>query len=165
MKERIGIFPGSFDPITLGHIDLIRRAAEMVDILYVGILVNPAKKSLFSEAERVRMTEHALGGLPGVRVVSFGGLVVDFCREIHATVMFRGLRNASDFEYELELAQGNRILNRGVDTVFLACEPSTGYISSSAARNIAAFGGDVSAYVTPEVGALLHSRLFKQGKE
>lgn len=148
----IAVFPGSFDPVTLGHMDLIRRAAKMFDRLVIGVLINSAKRPLCTVEERIEMLEQLVKDLPGVTVQSFDGLLADFVREISADVVVRGLRTAADFEYELPLAQANYRLNSDADTVFLATAPEHSYISSSGVKEILRYHGDINGMV-PEIVA------------
>ncbi len=145
------IYPGSFDPVTKGHLDIIARAAKVTDTLIVAVLNNGAKNSLFSVEERVKMLEEETAHLPNVSVQSFGGLLVDFARECNANMIIRGLRAITDFEYELQMAQTNRILNHNIDTFFLTADLEYAYLSSSTVKEVAKFGGDLSAFVTPNV--------------
>lgn len=144
---RVGIYPGSFDPVTLGHLDIIQRAARLVDRLIIGVLKNSSKKALFSADERVHLLEMATSGLSGVVVEDYDGLLVDFARERGASVIVRGLRAVTDFEYELQLAQINHKLNPNVDTVFFTTSVEYAYLSSSIVREIASYGGDISQFV------------------
>lgn len=144
------IFPGSFDPVTVGHMDLICRAARMFDELIIGVLVNISKKPLGTLEERVTLLEKLVEDIPGVTVQPFEGLLVDFVQETGAAAVVRGLRTAVDFEYELPLAQANHHLNTQADTVFLATAPEHSYISSSGVKEILAFHGDVRGMV-PEL--------------
>ena len=141
---RIGIYPGSFDPVTLGHLDIITRATRLVDLLVIGVLKNSSKKALFSAQERVELLERATKGISGVTVESYDGLLVEFARNRGASVIVRGLRAVTDFEYELQLAQTNHKLNPFVDTVFLTTSVDYAYLSSSIVREIASYGGDTS---------------------
>lgn len=145
------IYPGSFDPVTRGHLDIIARAARATDKLIVAVLNNGAKNSLFSVEERVKMLEEETAGFPNVEVRSFNGLLVDFARQCDAQVIIRGLRAITDFEYELQMAQTNRILNPSIDTFFLTADLEHSYLSSSTVKEVARFGGDISAFVTPSV--------------
>jgi pantetheine-phosphate adenylyltransferase len=151
----VAVYPGSFDPITLGHLDVIGRAARMFDRLVVGVLANPRKAPLFDADRRVALIRESLAAEPGdgggaaVEVEAFEGLTVDFCRAHGARWVVRGLRAISDFELELQLAQTNRVLAPEVDAVFLMTALEHGYVSSSLAKEIATFGGDVSALVPP----------------
>ena len=146
-KERAVLYPGSFDPLTLGHLDLIRRAARIFDKVYVGVLVNPHKKSLFSVEERVIMIDRIIKDIPNAEVVSFSGLLVDFCRQLGIRHILRGLRDAGDFEAEIKVAQGLDVLDPGLETVFLGTDLRYAFLSSSMVREVAAGGGDVSAFV------------------
>ncbi len=149
------IYPGSFDPITYGHVDLVKRGLAITDRLIVGVLGNPSKRPLFTTAERLDQVRRAVGGLPRVRVVAFDGLLVDFLRASRAQIILRGLRAVSDFEYEFQLALMNRRLNRKAETVFLMpAEPYT-YLSSSIVKEIARFGGNVRGLVPPHVATAL----------
>lgn len=146
-QNRTVLYPGSFDPLTRGHLDLIRRAAKIFDRVYVGVLVNPHKKSLFSVEERVIMICRVTADIPQVTVVSFEGLLVDFCRELGIRNILRGLRDAADFEAEIKVAQGLDVLDPGLETVFLGTDLRYAFLSSSMVREVAAGGGDVSAFV------------------
>lgn len=149
------VYPGSFDPITYGHVDLIRRSLTIADRLIVGVLANAAKRPLFTLEERVDMTKRAVKGLKRVRVEPFDGLLVDFLRQTKAGIIIRGLRAVSDFEYEFQMALMNRRLNKLAETVFLMPgEPYT-YLSSSITQEIARFGGNVRGLVPPHVAAAL----------
>lgn len=147
---RKGIYPGSFDPVTYGHIDIIKRSAELVDELTVGVLCNNAKSPLFSLEERVRMLEEITKDMPNVTIVPFEGLLVDFARKTDANIIIRGLRAVTDFEYELQMSQTNHKLEPGVETVFLTTNLAYSYLSSSIVKEVAAFGGDISQFV-PEL--------------
>jgi len=144
---RIGIYPGSFDPVTLGHLDIIERASRLVDKLVIGVLVNGAKSPMFSTEERVKLIEKVTKHLPNVEVEANGGLLVEFAKAKGANVIVRGLRAVTDFEYELQIAQTNHKLNPQVDTVFLTTSVEYSYVSSSIVREIASYGGDISQFV------------------
>ena len=144
------IYPGSFDPLTLGHLDIIERSARIVDELVVGVLNNSAKNSLFSLDERVSMIKEMTDSMPNVTVTSFNGLLVDYMREIDATIIVRGLRAVTDFEYELPLAQANYKLNGRADTIFLATSPQYSYVSSSAVKELMRYNADISDFVPME---------------
>lgn len=144
---RVGIYPGSFDPVTKGHLDIIKRSAKLVDKLIIGVLNNSDKNPLFSVEERVEMLQMVTRDIENVEVDSFGGLLVEYVQLVHADVIFRGLRAVSDFEYELQIAQLNRGLNREVDTVFLATSVEYAYLSSSVVREIAKYKGDITTLV------------------
>lgn len=154
------VCPGSFDPVTNGHLDIVSRAATVYEQVIVAILVNPAKSVVFSVDERIAMLEAAAARLQlgNVAVLSFEGLLVDFCREQDARVIVRGLRAATDFDYELAMAQMNSTLS-GVETAFLATSPQWSFLSSSLIKEVVRFGGDVSSLVPPEVADGLQQRL------
>ena len=147
-----GIYPGSFDPVTFGHVDVITRSAGKVDELIVGVLNNKAKSPLFSAEERVRMLEEITKEMPNVRIFPFEGLLVDFARKMKADLVIRGLRAITDFEYELQMAQTNHKLEPELETVFLTTSLEYSYLSSSTVKEVAAFGGDISRFV-PEIVA------------
>lgn len=151
------VYPGSFDPITYGHVDLIRRGLAIADRMIVGVLGNPSKRPLFTVDDRLAQVRRAVRGLPRVTVVAFDGLLVDFLRKSRAQIILRGLRATSDFEYEFQLALMNRRLNRKAETVFLMpAEPYT-YLSSSIVKEIARFGGNVRGLVPPHVASDLRA--------
>ena len=152
------IYPGSFDPVTLGHLDIIKRSAEMFDELIVGVLVNTAKSPLFSLEERVNMLKNVVSDIPNVRVVGFEGLLVDFARQNGIKVIVRGLRAVTDFEYELQIAQSNRKVAPDIDTVFLTTNIEYSYLSSSIVKEYASFGVDVKDFVPEPVREMLCER-------
>ena len=143
-----GIYPGSFDPVTLGHIDIIKRGSHITDELIVGVLRNNAKMPLFSVEERVKMLEEVTKDLPNVKIIPFDGLLVDFVRDMDASVVIRGLRAITDFEYELQMAQTNYKLAPDVEYIFLPTNLQYSYLSSSMVKEVAAFGGDISNFVS-----------------
>ncbi len=143
---RKAIYPGSFDPVTYGHIDLICRASAMVDELVVAVLKNSAKTPLFSVEERVKMLNEVTKGIDNVTVMSFEGMTIDFADQVGAHIMVRGLRAVSDFEYELQIAQTNRIVNPKVDTMFLVTSEEYSYLSSSILKEIARYGGPLERF-------------------
>jgi pantetheine-phosphate adenylyltransferase len=147
---RRAVCPGSFDPVTNGHVDVITRAAALYDELVVAVLVNPGKAGLFTPDERMDLLREALAELPNVTVDSFEGLLVDYCRAHDVPVIVKGLRAVGDFEYELQMAQMNREL-AGVETLFVPTAPQVGHLSSSLVKQIATFGGDVSSLVPKTV--------------
>lgn len=147
---KTAVFPGSFDPVTKGHKDLIYRASGMFDILVLGVLINSSKQPLLSVEERVRLLEEVVSDLPNVKVESFEGLLVDFVDKCNADAIVRGLRTAQDFEYELPLAQANYKLNGRADTVFLATSPEYSYVSSSAVKELIRYNADISDFVPKE---------------
>ncbi len=141
------IYPGSFDPVTNGHLDIIRRAAKIADVLIVAVSLNPDKVSMFTVEERVAMLRETTKDIPNVRVDSFSGLTVDYARRKKASFMVRGLRAVTDFDYELQLSQTNKVLAPEVETVFLATDLKHAYLSSSVVKQAARFGGDISGFV------------------
>jgi pantetheine-phosphate adenylyltransferase len=141
------IYPGSFDPVTFGHLDIIKRASGIVDELVIGVLCNSQKNSLFSLEERVSMIKEMTKELPNVTVASFDGLLVDFMKEIDATIIVRGLRAVTDFEYELQIAQANHVQDSRVETIFLTTDLRYSYLSSTIVREYASYGGDISKFV------------------
>ena len=141
------IYPGSFDPVTNGHVDIILRSSKIVDRLIVGVLNNSTKKSLFSVEERVSMLKELTKDLPNVEVTSFDGLLVDYMREIDASIIVRGLRAVTDFEYELQIAQTNHIENTDIETIFLTTNLQYSYLSSTIVKEFASYGGDISKFV------------------
>ena len=145
------VYPGSFDPITFGHLDIIERSAKMVDELVIGILRNSAKNSLFSLEERVNMIKEITKDIPNVRVESFGGLLVDYMKQIDANIIIRGLRAVTDFEYELQIAQMNHVLKDDAETIFLITNLQYSYLSSTIVKEIASYGGDISKFVPEEI--------------
>ena len=162
--SRVAVFPGSFDPMTNAHLDVARRAASLFDRLVVGVLSNTRKEPLFSVGERVALIEACVRELGDhVSVTSFDGLTVDFAREHDAGFIVRGLRAISDFEAELQMALTNRKLQPSVDTAFLMTALEYGYVSSSLAKEVARFGGDVTPMVPPPVAAALRERAAEAG--
>ena len=141
-----GIYPGSFDPVTYGHLDIIRRSAGMVDELIVGVLNNKAKTPLFSVEERVKMLEEVTKDIANVKIIPFEGLLVDFAHKLDAKIVIRGLRAITDFEYELQMAQTNRVLATDVDTMFLTTSLQYAYLSSTTLKEAASFGADISNF-------------------
>lgn len=147
----ISIYPGSFDPVTLGHIDIIKRAAKMTDVLIVGVLKNSAKRGLFTIEEREDLLRQVTKDIPNIKIKSFDGLLVDFAKENNANTIVRGLRAITDFDYELQMAQTNRALYEGADTIFIPTSIEYSFLSSTTVREIASLGGDVSKFVAPYV--------------
>ena len=158
---RRAVYPGSFDPVTFGHLDIIRRSAVLVDELIVGVLTNSAKTPLFSAEERVNILEKATRDVPNVEVKPFEGLSVNFARENHAQVIIRGLRAVTDFEYELQMAQTNRVLAPDVDTVFLTTSLEYAYLSSTILKEVAHFGGDLSKFAPREITDAVIEKLHR----
>ena len=157
-NPRIAVYPGTFDPLTNGHIDLVERAAPLFDRLVVSIAENPVKGPSFSLDERIDLARQALSGIDGVEVVGYCNLLATFVRELDAVVILRGLRAVSDFEYEFQLASMNRHLIPEAETLFLTPAEQWGFISSSLVREVARFGGDVSGFVHPVVVEALKRR-------
>jgi pantetheine-phosphate adenylyltransferase len=158
VNESIGLYPGSFDPVHLGHVDLVQRAARSCDRVVVAILDNSAKTSLFTVDERVAMLRGAFVDMPEVDVVTFRGLLVDFAKQQGAAVVFRGLRAVSDFEYEFQMAQMNRRLAGDVETLFLMASEDYTYLSSRLVKEVALLGGDVTGLVPPAVAEALEAK-------
>ncbi|HXH03869.1 MAG TPA: pantetheine-phosphate adenylyltransferase [Candidatus Competibacteraceae bacterium] len=157
--ELIAIYPGTFDPLTNGHADLVERGARMFDRLIVGIAaVSSGKSPLFSLEERVDLARQVLSGIPRVEVSSFDGLLIDYADRVGAKVILRGLRAVSDFEYEFQLASMNRRLHPGIETIFLTPAEQYSFISSSLVREVARLDGDISAFVHPAVGEALRRK-------
>ena len=152
------IYPGTFDPITNGHIDLVHRASKLFEHVIVAVAINPTKTPAFNLSERVALAKETLADLPKVEVCGFEGLLVDIAREKQAQVIIRGLRAVSDFEHEFQLAGMNRHMEPNVETMFLTPAEQFSYISSSLVREVAALGGDVSAFVAPCVAQALANR-------
>ncbi len=159
--SRIALYAGSFDPFTHGHADIMRRALGFVDELVVAVALNVNKKPLFSAEDRVQFIRASAGSEPRITVRAFNGLLVDLAREMNATMLVRGLRAVSDFEYEYQMALMNRHLHPGLETVFMVPSNETTYISSSMVREVARFGGDISALVHPAVADALTARFAK----
>jgi pantetheine-phosphate adenylyltransferase len=151
--ERVGIYPGTFDPITRGHSDIIRRGAKLVDRLIIGVTTNPSKDPMFTPEERLAMVEREVAdlGLDNVEVVGFNALLIKFARHMNATVLIRGLRAVADFEYEYQMAGMNQQLDAQVETVFLMADVSLQPIASKLVKEIALFGGDIASFVSPAV--------------
>ncbi|MCD8300498.1 MAG: pantetheine-phosphate adenylyltransferase [Clostridiales bacterium] len=158
------LYPGSFDPLTFGHLDIIRRAARMVDELNVAVLANSAKNPLFSASERVNMIKEAVAGLPNVTVSSFDGLTADYARQTGATFIVRGLRAVTDFEYELQLAQTNHVINDDIDTIFLVTDLRYSYLSSTIVKEVASYGGDISKFVPESIIDRIYSKYHISGR-
>ena len=156
------IYPGSFDPVTFGHIDMIERSAKIVDELVVAILVNRAKNPLFSVEERVSMLEEITGHVQNIRIMSFKGLLIDFAQEVDASIIVRGLRAVTDFEYELQIAQTNRIVNDRIDTVFLTTSLEYAYLSSTIVKEVASYGGDISHFVPEQLIDRIYAKFSRK---
>ena len=158
---KIAVYPGSFDPVTLGHLDVIHRASGLVDHLIIGVLKNTNKNALFSEKERVEMIRTLTKDIPNVEVDSFRGLTVDYAREKGAHFLVRGLRAVTDFEYELQMAQTNHKIAPDIDTLFFTTSVEYAYVSSSIVKGVASYGGDISGFVAPEIVPLVYDKFNK----
>ncbi len=165
--ERIGLYPGTFDPVTLGHADIIRRGAKLVDRLVVGVTTNPSKDPMFTPEERIEMVraEVAAQGLGNVEVRGFDALLIKFAESLGATLILRGLRAVADFEYEYQMAGMNQQLDAGIETVFLMADVSLQPIASKLVKEIALYGGDVSRFVTPTVAEDVRQRVERMGRK
>jgi len=161
MTESVAIYPGSFDPITYGHLDLIERARRLFDNLIVAVGTNPDKAPLFTVMERVEMLQEATREMPNVSVDTFGGLLVDYARRKQAGIILRGIRAFTDYEYELQMAIMNRKLEPSLETVFLVPAESYNYVSSRLVREIFQHGGSVKDLVPPLVEDRLHQKVFQ----
>ena len=155
------VYPGTFDPITMGHEDIVRRAASLFSEVIVAVASNPGKKPFFDLNERVEMASHVLKDCPNVKVIGFSGLLMQFVHEQGARVVIRGLRAASDFEYEFQLAGMNRKLHPEVESVFLTPSEQFMFISSSLVREVAILGGDVTQFVSPHIQTCINKKLKK----
>ncbi|MFM7027370.1 MAG: pantetheine-phosphate adenylyltransferase [Chakrabartia sp.] len=165
MAERIGVYPGTFDPITLGHMDIIRRGAKLVDRLIVGVTTNASKSPMFSDAERIAMVEREVAGISAkIDVVGFDSLLMDFAEAQGASIIVRGLRAVADFEYEYQMAGMNQQLNDRVETVFLMADVSLQPIASRLVKEIAIYGGAINKFVTPAVEADVLARIGETGR-
>ncbi|MBV9497027.1 MAG: pantetheine-phosphate adenylyltransferase [Acidobacteria bacterium] len=156
---RIAVYPGSFDPLTNGHLDLIRRATRLFDRVFISVLENEGKSPLFTVAERVELIARCTADVPGVEVHSFSGLLVDFMQRMRATVVIRGIRAVSDYEYELQMALMNRELHPGMETIFMLPAVEYTYVSSRVVKEVFRLGGDVARLVPPLVLESLKARL------
>jgi pantetheine-phosphate adenylyltransferase len=163
---RTGVYPGTFDPITLGHMDIIRRGAKLVDRLVIGVTTNPSKSPMFSVEERMAMVRREIDGLAGeIDVVSFDSLLMDFATRENASIIIRGLRAVADFEYEYQMAGMNQQLNDRIETVFLMADVSLQPIASRLVKEIALYGGDIGKFVTPAVAEDVRSRVDRIGRK
>lgn len=163
---RIGVYPGTFDPITLGHADIIRRGAKLVDKLIIGVTTNPSKNPMFSPDERMSMVRREVAslGIENVEVIGFNALLMKFAEKQGATVIVRGLRAVADFEYEYQMAGMNQQLNAGIETVFLMADVSLQPIASKLVKEIALFGGDISRFVSPAIRKDVLARVEEVGR-
>lgn len=164
MATRIGVYPGTFDPITLGHMDIIERGAKLVDELIIGVTTNIAKSPMFNDEERIAMVEREVSGIGNakIRVVGFNSLLMDFADAMDARVVIRGIRGVTDFEYEYQLTGMNRQLNHEVETVFLMADVALQPIASRLVKEIALYGGNISKFVSPAVRADVIARISKR---
>jgi len=160
-KERVGVYPGTFDPITLGHLDIIRRGAHLVDRLVIGVTTNPSKEPMFTVEERLAMVQREVDDIPGIGVVEFDSLLMDFAEAQGASLILRGLRAVADFEYEYQMAGMNQQLNDDIETVFLMADVSLQPIASRLVKEIAVYGGAIDKFVTPTVAADVAAKLRK----
>jgi pantetheine-phosphate adenylyltransferase len=166
MTIRIGVYPGTFDPITLGHMDILRRGAKLVDRLVVGVTTNPSKNPMFTVAERMAMVSREVAGIEGdITVVSFDSLLMDFAEREGASMIVRGLRAVADFEYEYQMAGMNQQLNARIETVFLMADVSLQPIASRLVKEIAFYGGAIRRFVTPSVEAEVVQRVSEIGRK
>ena len=156
------VYPGSFDPVTYGHLDIIRRSRSLADELIVGVLNNKAKTPLFSVEERVKMLKEMTKNMPGIKIVPFEGLLIDFAKEMSAGIVVRGLRAVTDFEYELQMAQTNNKLSPELETVFLTTSLKYSYLSSTIVKEVAAFGGDISQFVPETIERRIQEKIMKR---
>lgn len=156
---KIGIYPGSFDPVTKGHLDIIERSAKMVDVLIVAVLKNNSKSPLFSVEERVNMLVEVTKHIKNVKIDSFSGLLVDYAKRCNANIIVRGLRAVTDFEYELQMSQTNRIMDNSVDTIFLTTSLEYAYLSSSTVKEVAIYGGNVDKFVPEYVAGKIKEKV------
>ena len=161
---RIGVYPGTFDPLTLGHMDIIRRGARLVDRLVIGVATNPSKSPMFTLAERKAQVKRECEGIANVDVVEFDELLMTFAERLGATVIVRGLRGAGDFEYEFQMTGMNRALNDDIEQVFLMADVALQPIASKLVKEIAVYGGDIRKFVTPRVAADVVARVAESGR-
>ncbi|AMO84570.1 pantetheine-phosphate adenylyltransferase [Solibacillus kalamii] len=161
MTEKIAVVPGSFDPITNGHIDIIRRAADVFDTVYVAVLNNSSKKPLFSIEERTALIKEVTKDLPNIRIETSSGLLIDYAREKKAKAIVRGLRAVSDFEYEMQITSMNRVLDENIETFFIMSKNQYSFLSSSIVKEVAKYGGNVSELVPAIVEQALKEKFAK----
>ncbi len=162
---RIGVYPGTFDPVTLGHMDIIRRGAKLVDRLVIGVSTNPSKSPMFSLEERKAQISRETAGIPNVEVVPFDALLMTFAERQGASVIIRGLRAVADFEYEFQMAGMNQQLNNQIETVFLMADVALQPIASRLVKEIAVYGGDIGKFVSPAVAAEVIARVNQTGRK
>ena len=161
MSENIrkAIFAGSFDPITNGHLDIINRASKLYDELYVGVLINPNKKGLFSFSERIDLIEKCVKHLDNVKIIGFNGLLVDYCKKENIDVLVRAIRNSSDVDYELQIAHVNKELSPNIETMIMITNPKYSFVSSSIIKDVARFNGDINNLVPETVACAIKDKL------
>mgnify|MGYP000872778677 CR=1 FL=1 len=159
---RVAVYPGSFDPVTLGHIDIIQRTAKMFDKVIIGVLRNRSKSPLFTAEERVELLKQVTADIPNVEVQSFQGLLIDFVRQNHANVIVRGLRAITDFEYELQMAQTNRVIAPEIDTIFLTTNLKYSYLSSTIVKEIARYHGNINEFLRPYVAEKVREKVEEE---
>ena len=167
MTSRIGVYPGTFDPITFGHMDVIERGAKLVDELIIGVTTNAAKSPMFSDEERIAMVKREVAALgnSNIRVVGFNSLLMDFAESQGASVVIRGVRGVTDFEYEYQLTGMNRQLNENIETVFLMAAVALQPIASKLVKEIALYGGEIGKFVTPAIRDEVIARVEKLGRK
>ena len=165
MTIRTGVYPGTFDPVTLGHMDIIRRGAKLVDRLVIGVTTNPSKSPMFTVEERMASVLRETADIAGIEVVSFDSLLMDFAERAGASVIVRGLRAVADFEYEYQMAGMNQQLNHRIETVFLMADVSLQPIASRLVKEIAMYGGPIDRFVTPPVALDVAARVEKLGRK
>ena len=164
MSDRIGVYPGTFDPMTLGHMDIIRRGATLVDRLVIGVTTNPSKSPMFTVEERLAMVRREVASFEGVEVVAFDSLLMDFAERMGARIIIRGLRAVADFEYEYQMAGMNQQLNSRIETVFLMADVALQPIASRLVKEIALYGGDIRPFVPPAVAEEVAARVAVLGR-
>jgi pantetheine-phosphate adenylyltransferase len=163
LAPRVGVYPGTFDPVTLGHMDIIRRGAKLVDRLVIGVATNPSKSPLFTLDERVAHVRRETADLAPVEVVPFDALLIHFAEDIGASIIIRGLRAVADFEYEFQMAGMNQQLSSRIETVFLMADVALQPIASKLVKEIATYGGAIDRFVSPAIAADVHRRLSENG--
>ena len=161
MAEKVAVVPGSFDPITKGHIDIIQRAADVFDVVYVAVLHNSSKQPLFTVEERMHLIAEVTAKMPNVRIESSTGLLIDYCQKKNANAIVRGLRAVSDFEYEMQITSMNRVLDEQIETFFIMTKNQYSFLSSSIVKEVAKYGGDVSELVPAVVNEALKGKFKK----
>lgn len=161
MSEKVAVVPGSFDPVTKGHLDIIKRAADVFDIVYVAVLNNSSKKPLFTVEERMELIREVTMDLSNIQVESSTGLLIDYCQQKNAKAIVRGLRAVSDFEYEMQITSMNRVLDENIETFFIMTKNQYSFLSSSIVKEVAKYGGNVSELVPIQVEEALKSKFYK----